>query len=214
MKKRKLKPWVKGIIIGCSCLAFMGVLFWADKKLLTPNEDAFNSGDDFDFVGKLIFDDTVPVVNTESQIIMRPYSIPTIEIIKNYYDYKAEASNQEDSLIFIDGTYLQNTGIVYGADEQFDVVSVLPGTVIEVKEDELLGKVIEIQHSNNIISVYECLDTTSVNEGDHINQGQTIAKTGATKITADAKYNLLFELVINGQTVNPTNYYDKNVNDL
>jgi len=213
MGKRKLKPWVSGAIIGMGCICFMGALYFIDSFFLTKKSD-FNNGNDFQFVTKLLFDETIPVVDTSNQIIMKPFSNPNIRVVKGYYEYSDEAKNQEKALIYIDGTYLQSTGIVYGADEQFDVVAVLSGTVLDVKEDQLLGKVVEIQHTSNIISVYECLESVSVNKGDQVSQGQVIAKTGATKITTDAQYNLFFELIIQGQMVNPDNYYEKNINEL
>ncbi len=213
MRRRKLKPWASGLIIGASCICLMGALYLVDNLFLTKKSD-FNGGNDFEFVTKLLFDDTIPVVETNNQVIMKPFSNPNIQVIRGYYEFSAEATNQEKSLIYIDGTYLQSTGIVYGANEQFDVTAILSGTVLDVKEDDLLGKIVEIQHTSNVVSVYECLDSVVVNKGDKVTQGQVIARTGATKITTDAQYNLFFELIIQGQTVNPDNYYDKNVNEL
>lgn len=46
-------------------------------------------------------------------MIKRPYQADGISLIKNFYDYKSEEENQQNSLIYYDGTYLQNSGVDY-----------------------------------------------------------------------------------------------------
>lgn len=57
---------------------------------------------------------------------------------------------------------MPNSGVDYGGKENFEVVSILDGTVIDVKEDDLLGKIVEIRHSNEMISVYQSLSEVTV----------------------------------------------------
>ena len=57
---------------------------------------------------------------------------------------------------------MQSTGVSYGGVDDFDVVAVLDGTVTSVREDELLGTIVEIKHNNNLTSVYQSLKDVSV----------------------------------------------------
>ena len=77
----------------------------------------------------------MPVINATNKMI-NPYIDKNIKIGKTYYDYKGEEQTQENSITVNDNTYMQNTGIDFIGDKTFDVVSVLDGTVINVKEDK------------------------------------------------------------------------------
>ena len=69
-------------------------------------------------------------------MIINPYLDQGVTIGKEYYDYKGESSHQEKSIVYYDGTYMQNSGIAYKHNEKFEVVSILDGTVIEITENE------------------------------------------------------------------------------
>ena len=97
-------------------------------------------------------------------------------MLKHYYDYQAEKETQEKALIYHENTYMQNSGVDFGGVDKFDVVSVLDGAVINVKDDTLFGKIVEIRHSNEGISLYQSLSEISVKKGDEVKQGQIIGK--------------------------------------
>ena len=113
-----------------------------------------------------------------------------------------------------ENTYLPSTGIDYQADYNFDVVSILDGVVITVKEDQTLGKLVEIKHKNNIISTYQSLSEILVKEGDEVKQGTIIGKSGTSNIQKDIGNHLHFELTIDSKTVDPEEYYDKELGNL
>lgn len=163
--------------------------------------------------GILDYEEKVPVVSEVAKII-RPYTDTEVKLSKNFYDYQAEAKEQEESLIYFEGTYMQSSGISYSKGEAFDVVSILDGTVKEVKEDTTLGNVITIEHQNNITSVYQSVGEISVKAGDVITSGQVIAKSATSNISTELGNHLYFELIIDGICVDPENYYDKSINEL
>ena len=210
MKKYKLK---KSAIIGIYSLAlvaFLGTMFVIEKSFFEQNL----SDSEYDYVSQTIFDDDVPVVSTTPTII-RPYTDKEIKIVKDFYDYKADEEKQKNSIIYYESTYLQNSGVSYGGKEDvFDVVAILDGTVINVKDDKTLGKIVEIRHSNDMISVYQSLSETTVKKDDEIKQGTVIGKSGPSNISKELNNHLHFELIIKGQIVNPENYYDKKVDEL
>ena len=121
---------------------------------------------------------------------------------------------EESSLIYYEDTYIQSSGVAYSKGESFDVVSILDGTVGEVKEDTILGNVITIEHENGITSVYHSVSDISVKAGDQVTGGQVIAKSSTSNISTELENHLYFELIINGVCVNPEGYYDKSVNEI
>lgn len=155
---------------------------------------------------------TVPVINSDT-IIQKPYNDPEVKIGRTYYDYKGDENSQVNSITTHENTYLQNTGIDYINENVFDVISILDGTVITVKEDETIGKTIEIKHDNGIISTYQSLSEILVKKGDIVTQGQTIGKSGSNELEKDLGNHLHFEIYDNGQAQNPENYYNKIVKE-
>lgn len=212
MTNRKLKkPVMYGIYVSAIVLV-LGAIYLIENSLTKGNfkEDKKDSPS---HVSETIFEEEVPVVGEETKII-RPYSDAEITILKNYYDYQADQNNQINSILYHEDTYLQNSGVSYGKKEVFDVVSILDGTVVDVKEDSLLGKIVQIEHSNEMISIYGSLSEVSVKKGDTIKQGIVIGKSGTNNIAADLGNHLDLELIIKGQTVNPESYYDKSVSEI
>lgn len=208
MENRRLKKPVIYMIYGLGFVLLVSVAYLIEGSLKPAKLE-----DDTLYVSNTIFDDVKPVIATNDKII-KPYTDGEIKILKNYYNYQGEETEQEKSILVYDKTYLQSSGVTYGGKDNFDVVSVLDGTVISVKEDELLGKIVEVRHSNDIISVYQSLSEVSVKENDSIKQGDIIGKSGNSNINKDLGSNLYFELIIKGTIVNPEDYYDKQISEL
>lgn len=154
-----------------------------------------------------------PVVQTETKFI-RPYNDSNVKVLLNYYDYKAEEDKQKDSLIVYENTYMQSSGVTYGGLENFDVVAVLDGKVTNVKEDELLGNIVEVTHDNGIISIYQSLSEVKVKLNDQVKQGEIIGKSGTCKVNSNLGSSLYFELIVNGNLVDPELYYEKSVSEI
>ena len=102
---------------------------------------------------------------------------------------------------------MQNTGVLYTSNNQFDVVSILDGTIKNVKEDSLMGNIVEIEHTNNLTTVYQSLGEVKVSVGDKVNQGDVIATSGQNKITTDTSNALHFEVFYKGEVFNPEEFY-------
>lgn len=169
----------------------------------------------YDYVSKGIMDyqHNIKVVNTDVMII-KPYVDQNVTISKNYYDFKEDSEKQEKSLIIYENTYIPSSGVSYSGKESFDVIAILPGTVKTVKEDDILGNVITVEHENGIVSEYQSISDIKVKVGDLVNQGQVLAKSSTSNISPELKNHLYFELIINGECVNPENYYNKNISEI
>ena len=109
---------------------------------------------------------------------------------------------------------MQNSGVTYKADETFDVLASISGTVTNVSDDTLLGKTVEIRNSSELIVLYQSLGEVAVKKGDTVSQGQIIGKSGNCTLNNDIANGLHFEIYKNGSVINPEKYFDKSIKDL
>ena len=158
-----------------------------------------------EYVSEDTVDSTLPVINETIKPI-HPYTDQSVKVGKSYYDYQADESSQLNSIIKHDDTYIQNSGIDFVSDKTFDVVAILNGTVEKIKEDDSVGKTIEIKHDDGSISIYQSLSEVLVKKGDVVNQGQQIGKSGTNELDKELGNHLHFEIYSNGQSVNPETY--------
>lgn len=209
MKRQLKSSVVYSLYILSFILLFSGVVLIGmvtKKASTTPT---------YDYVSKSILDyeEDVKVVNSGEKI-NKPYNNETVKLVKDFYDYKGESSSQENSLIYYEDTYIQSSGVSYSNGESFEVLAILDGTVTEVKEDDVVGNSITVEHSNGIISIYQSITNIKVKEGDKINAGFVIADSSTSNISKELNNHLYFELIIDGLCVNPEVYYDKLINEI
>ena len=210
MKKLRLK---KGAIIGAYLIALS--LTGMSAFFVSQNMQANNpTEEDIEYVNSSIIDDKEDrEVIKEDVKMVKPYTNEEVQTLKYFYDYQAEAETQEKSILYHENTYIQNSGMDFGLTDTFDVVSVLDGTVVDVREDELLGTVVEIKHDNDFISSYQSLSEVSVKKNDTVKQGQVIGKSGTNTIDQDLGNHLHFELYKSGEVVDPSKYFDQVISD-
>ena len=164
-----------------------------------------------DFVTETVTEETpLPVIDTTKKMI-NPYTSQDVTIGKTYYDYQGDENAQINSIVVHDNTYMQNTGIDYVSENEFEVVAVLEGNVTDVKDDEMLGKIIEIKHDNGYVTSYQSLGEALVKKGDIVNQGQDIGKSGTNELDKDLGNHLHFEIYENSQAMNPEQYLNKEI---
>lgn len=206
MRKLRLKKYVLP-----TTLMTLGLVAILTALVVTKSNNNLKPTENINYVSSTIISRDIAVINTTTKVIY-PYTDQSVKVGKSYYDYKATAEEQEKSIIYHEETYIQNSGVDFVYDQQFNVVSILEGTVTNVKEDEILGKIVEISHNNDYVSVYQSLSEVNVKKGDVVSQGQVIGKSGTNTLDKDLGNHLHFELYIGGQVVNPTLYLDKEFN--
>ncbi len=103
------------------------------------------------------------------------------------------------------GNLIQCNGIEYITKPNARVNAALKGTVKFTGTLRGYGKVVVIQYSNNISTIYAYLKKISVKQGQKIDRYQTIGITGKNNFTK--KYVLHFELLKNGKPINPKWYF-------
>ena len=211
MIKRSARYYLlRGIVIG-----IIGVTLLISYAITTTlRENTNKEEDNLRYVSyEILTDNVMPTLKqdeTTNQSVIRPYTDETVQIGKNYYDSKAEETNQESSIIYYKNTYIQNTGVDYTSKNIFDVISIADGKVISVTQDDIVGTTIKIEHDNNLISVYQSVTDAEVKENDQVTQGQIIAKSGNNSISSDLGNHLHFELYNQNILVNPEDFFTNN----
>lgn len=117
----------------------------------------------------------------------------------------------------IAGTFAAGYGILNGkfhggvdwlAQEGTSVYAAAEGTVERAGWYSDYGYCIDIVHADGWVTRYGQLSSVGVTAGQHVTAGQLIAYSGNTGDSSEP--HLHFEMRVNGTTVNPLNYVNKN----
>lgn len=206
MKKKKLR----GFVVPVFCAFLLSTFFITIMSLNNKSDKKITFDDNYVYVNDSIIHDALPTLSEES-VLIKPFQTDKVSVYKKFYDNE---NNKEDSIIYYDGTYIQNSGILYNSDEEFTVVSVLDGEVLEIKKDDILGYVVEVKHKDNLISTYQGLKSVNVKKGEHIDQNTLIGKSGEISLDVNLKNALLFELIKDGKYVNPELFFNKKIKEI
>lgn len=208
-KKKKLKPFVIPMLYGVVAISLIISLIFIGEDLLAIKKPITY------ITSSTITEDVKPVINqTKQKLITRPYKDEDVKIAQNFYNYTDSKEQQESSLILYENTYLQNSGIDYAKEDKFDVYSIYEGTIIDIIEDNILGKIVQIQHSNELIASYQCLEDIKVTKNSIVTQGEIIGTSGTCNISKNIGNHLHLEISKDGKMINPETIYDKNMDEL
>lgn len=205
----KLKPFVFPVLYVFLIFTLVIGLYFTSNAL---KSDVNDSLEDVDYVSNVILDNTIPVANTESSF-SNPYNLESVKISRYYYNVEDDVDRQKESIVYYNNTYMPNTGVDYSNEESFEVLSIMDGTVIDIKEDEMLGKIVEIRHDKNIISSYAGLSEISVQKGENISIGSKIGMSGTSKINENLGNHVHLEIYQNGVNVDPLKIIGKKLSD-
>ena len=208
----KYKP--KSYVLPTIYLLFLFVItagIYFTKKTYDSYEE--NEFDNITFVSNSIFNRSIPIISTNDKI-SNPFNVENMNIIKFYYNKSDDEKKKEKAVVYYEGTYMPNTGIDYSYDESFDVLAIYDGTVVDIDDNELLGKTVKIRHNGEIISVYQGLGNIDVQEGDMVFIGQKIGTSGTNKINKDLGNTLHLEIYKNGETIDPLLCFNKDIGDI
>ena len=211
MNKNKKKEF--SLLIPTICLLVLFVI--TTIVYFTSRVDNYYKNIDLDnitYVSNGILNRSIPIINIADTIKM-PVA-DNIKIVRYFYDSAATQEEKEKAILYYEGTYMPNTGIDYANDVIFDVLAVYDGTVVDIEEDELLGKTVKIRHNNELISVYQGIDNIEVKEGDMVFTGSKIATSGKSKINNELGESLHFEIYKSGNYINPLTVINKKLGDI
>ena len=206
MKKRRLKSYVlPTTYLLITITIFTGILFMSNKS---------GALEEYNFSTGVMKEEVKPVVETENNdgIISSPVDLESVKISVNYYSKDDETTRQEQSLILYEDTYLPNSGILLTSDNVFEVKSVYDGKVLEVKDDEILGTYVVIEHNTNLKTYYYGIDNIEVKQNDEVKEGTILGTSKENNISKGNK-SCLFEAYYKGQTINPEKLINANIQD-
>ena len=205
----KLKPFVFPVLYISLIFTVIVGLYFTSKSLKTDVDDTLK---DITYVSNTILDNTLPV-NKIDDVIINPYTVDDVKIARYFYNLEDDADRQKESIIYYNNTYMQSSGIDYVKNDSFDVVSILDGTIIDIKEDEMLGKIVEIKHNNELVSSYTGLSIVNVQKGENITKGMKIGVSGTNKVNESLGNHLHFEIYQNGVNIDPLKVLGKKIGD-
>lgn len=203
------------IIIPSIYVGVIGVMVVSCLLVVSGVKNFLNERKDYDYtLDKVFIKDTIPVSKNENNMIIKPYTNDKVKVYSYFYDFEGDTKKQLDSLIYYENTYMQNNGVDYSNDEEFDVVSILDGEVISIEDNAIYGKVVTIKHNDNLKSVYSNVKNVLVNVGYKISQGEIFASSDTYKVYTKVKSLLHFEVYYKDNAIDPENLYTMSVSDL
>ena len=203
------------IIIPSIYVGVIGVMVVSCLLVVSGVKNFLNERKDYDYtLDKVFIKDTIPVSKNENYMIIKPYTNDKVKVYSYFYDFEGDTKKQLDSLIYYENTYMQNNGVDYSNDEEFDVVSILDGEVISIEDNAIYGKVVTIKHNDNLKSVYSNVKNVLVNVGYKISQGEIFASSDTYKVDTKVKSLLHFEVYYKDNAIDPENLYTMSVSDL
>jgi stage II sporulation protein Q len=162
-------------------------------------------------------DNVTPVGKTDNVVesrIERPYVSSNVSISKSFYDMTDDEAKQQNSLVYYENTYLQNSGVLYSSTSAFDVICAIDGKVTNVSKDEILGNFVEITHNPNLKTIYYSLSEVQVKKDDTVMSGDVLGKSGDNSLNGETENCLLFEVYHNGTAIDPEDFYNMSIEDL
>ncbi|VEF46486.1 peptidase M23 [Bacillus freudenreichii] len=203
------KRWVFPAIYLASAALLISMIFWyqtagnntADKAKLTEEGKELTGMHD---------NDTVIEVNQSFENVSVPVkNQDEVDYVTQFYDSNASMDEQEAALIVDGNKYRPNMGIDIAMKDgsEFEVLASLSGKVTAVRNDSLLGNVIEVEHDNGVKTIYQSVKDMQVKSGDAVKQGQVLAKSGTSQLNKEAKNHVHFEIRKDNTALNPLDFF-------
>src|SRR5690625_286617 len=205
------KKWVfPALYIMLAAFLLTAVLWYQnlERKLSEGMED-LNQTEDYN---PEPYDEEAESVLQQKEIIKMPVTDDVqTEIVTKFFDYSADKEDQEKGLNLYNNRYYQSKGIDIASDdgESFDVVASLSGTVMEVKEDPLLGNVVIMEHGGDITTYYASLGEIEVTSGAKVKQGDKIGTAGKNLFGQESGTHVHFEIRKGDMEVNPEDFFNE-----
>ncbi|MEW9702323.1 peptidoglycan DD-metalloendopeptidase family protein [Paenibacillus sp. SI8] len=125
-----------------------------------------------------------------------------------FYDTNATNEVKQAAMIQYNDQLTPHTAIDLKTKDgaAFDVLAAMSGKVTAVELNHpVVGNLVEITHSNGLVSVYQSLADVKVTKGADVKKGDVIAKAGRNEFEKEDGVHLHFEVRqgIDGAAVNP-----------
>jgi murein DD-endopeptidase MepM/ murein hydrolase activator NlpD len=141
-------------------------------------------------------------ITDQADINAKPVSTPKGLPVQGFVSrtFRPTADNPRTRHLGIDLAVKKGTHVIATAD----------GEVAFAGWDDAFGWKVVLKHPNNVETMYGHNDTVLVAIGQHVHYGQTIALSGSTGVSTAPHVH--YEVRVDGQPVNPEEYYGKDNN--
>ena len=128
-----------------------------------------------------------------------------VEISLEYFDSQASNDVRQAAMIEYGNTLTPHVGIDFAKNDNtpFEVVAALSGKVTRVEKDPVVGHLVEIEHNDGLVTVYQSLAEVKVAKDAEVKKGDVIALSGRNELEKDEGTHLHFEVRQNGVPINP-----------
>ncbi|QCR31437.1 M23 family metallopeptidase [Lysinibacillus sp. SGAir0095] len=199
------KPWFWPSVYAAIAVVLIGLIFSYNALIGDEEEQEVVQG------GSASEDSNAVIeTNAQTETLKYPLSediVNNVEVLQDFYDVTADAETREKALLVFNQTFSTSSGVSLSVNnEPFEVIAAMSGEVTEVKLDEFTGNEIVISHPNGMETRYSSVSDILVKQGDKVNQGQALATTIENEWNPTAGIHLHFEVLQDGDHVNPRNF--------
>ncbi|SDO62587.1 stage II sporulation protein Q [Paenibacillus sp. yr247] len=141
--------------------------------------------------------DGAVAVNAPAETMQWPVKDKSlVDISIPFYDTNATNEVKQAAMIQYNDQLTPHTAIDLKSKDgaAFDVLAALSGKVTAVEQNPVVGNLVEITHSNGLISVYQSLSDVKVAKGAEVKKGDIIAKAGRNDFEKEDGVHLHFEV--------------------
>ncbi len=137
-------------------------------------------------------------------------------IVREFFDFDTPGQNA-NAYFEVNGQYVMSLGVGFAleSDEEFDVVTIYPGTVLSIEESDVVGTTISIDHGD-VISTYYSVSNACVSVGELIDANTVIATASASTFDINASVHVHVEVVskFNNEYIDLTTLIGKTMDDI
>ena len=159
-------------------------------------------------------EETVPVQSAVTLTIPREEAVDLTPVapalVVNPLVGETVAAFSMDALQYseIMGDWRTHDGVDLAADAGTPVCAASSGTVLDVRDDDLMGTTVVISHDGGYDTIYANLQATpTVEVGDYVTAGQVIGSVGHTALSEAAEpTHLHFGVTKDGEYVDPAEF--------
>ncbi len=206
-KKYKVNQWPleakAGLLLTLSAALVIGGTLIFTKN---PNNEGSSINTNVNINTSNTLED--PVTET-IEVLVKPFMIDAT-IAHYFYDMSDDLDTRSKSIVKVpnkESTYMKSVGVDYCYSSQFDVLAASSGIVVERTTDSIYGNLLCIEHESGIRTIYSSLSSFNVSKGDNVSQGDVIGKSGESLFTSGLGSSLHFELMKDGEYLNPEKSY-------
>lgn len=214
----KKKWFFPAVYLTVAAFLLTGVLWYQNLDNQIPEATDNTESNLGDSSGNpLDYEQDSDTVASQSETVKMPVAEDSqTDIVTKFYDFGKTSEEQEQALVLYNNKYYQSKGIdiASASDETFSVTAALSGEVTEVKEDPLLGYVLEMEHENGVSTYYASLQDVTVKAGQKVEQGESVATAGQNVYGQASGTHVHFEIRKDNVAVDPEIYLNKPLSDI